>query len=372
MPSRPSSEAVSATWPAAGRLDATSVADAFNAEIKGAIEGAVSSDGEASRPRLVGFLANGDPAGEMYAKMTKRACERNGVTFELRRPERVDLEAAVIDANADPAVHGILIYYPVFGAALDSYLRDVISCEKDVEGLSHRYRYSLYHNIRELDAGSGKKCVLPCTPLACVKVLEKFGAYDTSKPVGGQLAGRTAVVFNRSEVVGRPLAAMLANDGARVYSIDEHGMLLYTAGAVAGTIRVAETEVAQADALATADIVVSGVPAKGFSIAAAALRAGAICINVSQHMNFGEGVDAKCALVPAMGKVTISMLARNLIRLHHNFHRRAPGAGKGGAAAAAAPPPSVLSLLHPATAALLSSAITAMAMLLLGLPKRAA
>ena len=62
----------------------------------------------------------GDPAGEMYAKMTKRACERNGVTFELRRPERVDLEAAVIDANADPAVHGILIYYPVFGAALDS------------------------------------------------------------------------------------------------------------------------------------------------------------------------------------------------------------------------------------------------------------
>ena len=145
-----------ALWPAPGKVDAGFVAEAFNAEVRSSIEELVSSG--SPRPLLVGFLANGDPAGEMYAKMTKRACEKNGVSFELRRPERVDLEAAVIDANNDPAVHGILIYYPVFGQALDSYLRDVISVEKDVEGLSHRYRYSLYHNIRELEAGSGKKC----------------------------------------------------------------------------------------------------------------------------------------------------------------------------------------------------------------------
>ena len=43
-----------------------------------------------------------------------------------------------------------------------------------------------------------------------------------------------------------------------------------------------------------------------------------------QHMNFGEGTEARCALVPAMGKVTISMLARNLLRLHANFHEATP------------------------------------------------
>ena len=61
------------------------------------------------------------------------------------------------------------------------------------------------------------------------------------KPVGQQLAGVTAVVYNRSEVVGRPLGAMLANDGATVYSVDVTGMLVYSKGRVAGTIKVEET-----------------------------------------------------------------------------------------------------------------------------------
>ena len=119
------------------------------------------------------------------------------------------------------------------GAPLPSHadLRDVISLEKDVEGLNHRYRYALYHNIRTLAEHNGKKCVLPCTPLAVIKIMEYLGAYDRTRPVGHQLDGKVAVVFNRSEVVGRPLAAMLANDGATVYSIDISGMLVYAARA---------------------------------------------------------------------------------------------------------------------------------------------
>lgn len=45
-------------------------------------------------------------------------------------------------------------------------------------------------------------------------------AYDETKPVGDRMTGKRCVVINRSEIVGRPLAAMLANDGADVYSID--------------------------------------------------------------------------------------------------------------------------------------------------------
>ena len=95
------------------------------------------------------------------------------------------------------------------GAPLPSHadLRDVISLEKDVEGLNHRYRYALYHNIRTLAEHNGKKCVLPCTPLAVAKILSALGMFEENAPVGRQLKGRTVVVVNRSEVVGRPLAA---------------------------------------------------------------------------------------------------------------------------------------------------------------------
>ena len=70
-----------------------------------------------------------------------------------------------------------------------------------------------------------------------------------------------------------------------------------------------ETEKPVSEALASADIVVSEVPVKSFKLAAEGFKPGAICINVSQHMNFGDGIDQKCALVPTMGKVTISILA---------------------------------------------------------------
>lgn len=304
------------SWPAVGKHDATPIADRYNAEISTAVTTSVAKG--RGRPKLVGLLANEDAAGDVYARMTKRACDKVGIEYELRRPTRLDLEAGVIDANSDPSVHGMIVYYPVFGGGKDGYLRDVISIEKDVEGLSHRYCYSLYHNIRYIEGE--KKCVLPCTPLACVKILENLGAYVEEKPVGQQLANRTAIIYNRSEVLGRPLAGMLANDGATVYSVDEHGVLLYTAGAVSGVIKVEETDVQVKDALAMADIVIGGVPAKSFKIPAEGMKAGAICINVSQYMNFGEGTEARCALVPAVGKVTIAILARNLLRLYDNFH----------------------------------------------------
>jgi len=317
------------------RREATSIAEEFNKEIRSEVEAGMLAGRQ--RPRLVGFLANDDSAAVMYARWTGKACEANGITFELRKVERVQLEASVIEANEDTDVHGIIVYYPVFGGQIDEYLRDVISIEKDVEGLNHRYRYALYHNIRtpgEVDGRyGGKKCVLPCTPLACLKILEATGAYDKTKPVRNQLVGRTAMVYNRSEVVGRPLAAMLANDGATVYSVDVTGMLRYTAGSVPGTIKVEETSVSQEDALKAADMVVAGVPSKGFIVPSAGIKPGAICVNFSQFQNFEKAIEDKCTFVPAIGKVTIAMLERNLLRLQANF--------------SPAPPPSLLQRLTP-------------------------
>jgi hypothetical protein len=79
-------------------------------------------------------------------------------------------------------------------------------------------------------AASDKKSLLPCTPLAIVKLMEYLKVYDEALPIGDRMAGKSVVVINRSEIVGRPLAAMLANDGADVYSVDLNGVYLMRRG----------------------------------------------------------------------------------------------------------------------------------------------
>lgn len=113
---------------------------------------------------------------------------------------------------------------------MDDYLRDSVPIEKDVEGLCHTYRHNLYHNIRYVDTQSQKykgglvqktglqgtkKCLLPCTPLAIIKVLEYLKLYDEALPVGDRMSGKSVTVINRSEIVGRPLAGELEGERER-------------------------------------------------------------------------------------------------------------------------------------------------------------
>ncbi len=83
---------------------------------------------------------------------------------------------------------------------------------------------------RENGLSGTKKSLLPCTPLAIIKLMEYLKVYDEALPLGNRMAGKNVVVINRSEIVGRPLAAMLANDGADVYSVDLNGVFLMRRG----------------------------------------------------------------------------------------------------------------------------------------------
>merc|ERR1719261_2166567 len=169
--------------------------------------------------------------------MTSRTLERDGMRFELREVEQDRIEVALEEANTDDDVHGIMIYFPIFGAKPcfhgphhDNFLRDCISPIKDVEGMCNFYRQGLYMNQRTIGNGHNGKCVLPCTPLAVVKFLEHLGTYDKNLPVGARLNGKTVTIVNRSEVLGRPLAAMLANDGATVNSVDIDSSYIFKKG----------------------------------------------------------------------------------------------------------------------------------------------
>ncbi|CAG8631576.1 10186_t:CDS:2 [Paraglomus brasilianum] len=270
-------------------------------------------------PKLVGFLANDDPAAAKYAEWTAKSCQETGVTFELRECKREDLENKIITANEDPSVHGIMVYYPVFGNRQDQYIQNVVDVAKDVEGLSHRYVYNMYHNIRFLDKEQTKKCIIPCTPLAIIKVMEHVGVYNPVLPHGNRLYGRVISIINRSEIVGRPLAALLANDGAKVYSIDINGVEEFTRGSGLKLKKheVHETNLTTEDVIPMSDVVITGVPSKSYKLSNKLLRDGVITINFSSFQNFEDSVSEKASIfVPSVGKVTIAMLQRNLLRLY--------------------------------------------------------
>jgi methylenetetrahydrofolate dehydrogenase (NADP+)/methenyltetrahydrofolate cyclohydrolase len=265
---------------------------------------------------LRGILASEHRASEVYAQYTKKGCDDVGIRFELATVPRLEVEDALARANEDPKVHGVIVYYPVFGGERDRSLQDDVSVEKDVEGLNSRWSYMLYHDQRSIDPGGKKKPILPCTPLAIVKALEHMGAYRQGAAGGEQLRGRIAAIFNRSEVVGRPLAAMLAHDGARVFSFDVDGVLLYEGR------RELETEETRASALAQADVVVTGVPSRDFALVRASeIKQGAVCVNFSTIRNMADDVrERAAAFLPRVGPITVAMLLRNTLRLYENFH----------------------------------------------------
>ncbi|TFY80509.1 hypothetical protein EWM64_g3497 [Hericium alpestre] len=295
-------------------------------------------------PKLVGILSTSSAPSRSYAEFTRKQCIALGVDFVLREvgaakdaafAEGEGVEEAIIEANGDVSVDGIM----------DHYLQQVVSPFKDVEGLNFKFHFNLYHNIRYLDpqtlissaqlvqapapttedvppAGTVKS-VLPCTPLAIVKCLENIGVYNTILPYGDRAYGKTITVINRSEVVGRPLAALLANDGARVFSVDIDSIQEYTKRPSTASTRryhphhtVHPCVRALEECLALSDVVVSAVPSAAYKVKTAVLKDGCVCVNVASEKNFEADVREKASLyIPAVGKITILMLLRNLLRL---------------------------------------------------------
>ncbi|KAI0787204.1 hypothetical protein BC629DRAFT_1288374 [Irpex lacteus] len=316
-------------------LKSDPIASAFRDEIKTALTQSTR------RPRLVGILATAGAPSKMYADFTKKQCEELGFEFVLKQvgsasdaslSDGEGVEEAIIEANNDNDVDGIMVYYPIFGVQQDHYLQQVVSPLKDVEGLHFKFHYNLYHNEPPPPVVDDKappgfvKSILPCTPLAIVKCLEYTRVYNNLLPYGDRAYGKTITVINRSEVVGRPLAALLANDGARVFSVDIDSIQEYTKRPT----RDSSSESEQAsryhprhvvrpcsrsleECLGLSDVVVSAVPSASYKVKTEWLKDGCICINVAADKNFDKDVREKASLyMPTIGKVTIMMLLRNL------------------------------------------------------------
>jgi methylenetetrahydrofolate dehydrogenase (NAD+) len=274
------------------------------------------------KPKLVGLLANDDPAAMMYATWTGKTANNLGFQYELIQVSKDQLEEEIYKCNNNDDINGMIVYFPVFGNKQDQYLQQCVSIHKDVEGLNFKYISNMYHNIRFLDNENLMKSILPCTPLAIVKILEFIGAYNKVLDIGDRLYGKTITIVNRSEIVGRPLAALLANDGATVYSVDINDIQLYERG---DGLRYKQHKVLDCnksleECAKISDIIITGVPTKTYKFPTEYIKRGAIVINFSSEKNFiDEDVEKVASLyVPSIGKVTIAMLLRNLLRLMDN------------------------------------------------------
>ncbi|RPG50038.1 MAG: bifunctional methylenetetrahydrofolate dehydrogenase/methenyltetrahydrofolate cyclohydrolase [Gammaproteobacteria bacterium TMED1] len=265
---------------------------------------------------MLGLIATKDKPSISYAKATQKKFADVGINYDLRRVARLELEQVIYEANRNPLIHGIFIYFPVFDNQQDNYLRNQVDYRKDIEAGSLYWTQKLYTNDRLADKNSSKKALLPCTPLAIIKLLTEIGGYSNHcKP----LENKKVTIFNRSEVIGRPLAVMMSNDGAKVYSFDINGPLLFE------NAMPSETNISRLEALHESQIVITGVPNNNFAlIKPGEINDGAICVNFSSVNNFSKDISTKTdTFIPRIGPMTVAMCMRNVLRLYQNYQEQA-------------------------------------------------
>ena len=184
----------------ATRIDGKAFAEQVRDEVSEGVKSLQASHGVT--PGLAVVLVGGDPASRVYVRNKVRQTEACGMkSFHHvldATTSRKSLMSIIELLNADPEVHGILVQLPL-PDHLDS--RDVIEAidpAKDVDGL---------HTSNVGGLWTSGESFIPCTPLGCLKLL---------KSVEPNIVGKNAVVIGRSNIVGRPMAALLLNESATV------------------------------------------------------------------------------------------------------------------------------------------------------------
>jgi methylenetetrahydrofolate dehydrogenase (NADP+) / methenyltetrahydrofolate cyclohydrolase len=154
------------------------------------------------RPGLVAVRAGNDPASEIYVRSKAKKARELGIEgTELVFPETMpeaDLLAEIARLNADDAVDGILVQLPLPKQIDPGKVIDAISPAKDVDGF-HPVNVGLLH--------LGRPALVPCTPAGVIRLIESTGE---------AIEGKHAVVIGRSDIVGKPMAALLLARNATV------------------------------------------------------------------------------------------------------------------------------------------------------------
>lgn len=177
---------------AAKIIDGEAVAEQIKSKVA-ADAAALSKAGKT--PHLVAVQVGENPASKIYTNMQAKACESVGIEYELLNlPDTISRDALLAkigELNADAKVSGLILQMPLPAGIDARTVQQAIAPAKDVEGMHPE-------NMGRLFYGGG--VVSPCTAAAAVELL---------KSTCGDLAGKEAVVVGHSEIVGKPIAAIL-------------------------------------------------------------------------------------------------------------------------------------------------------------------
>ena len=255
-------------------------------------------------PGLSVVLVGDDPASAVYVRSKGKACEEAGMRGETIRLPAETSEAALLEhvdaLNEDPRVHGILVQMPLpRQMSADKVIRR-LRPEKDVDG---------FHpvNVGKLSIGE-RDGFVPCTPAGAIELLVRTGV---------ETRGKDAVVVGRSNIVGKPMAALLMQDapGGNATVTVCHSRTTNLAGHVR-----------------RADIVIAAI-GKPEMITGDMIKPGAVVIDVGINrvndpsapkgyrivgdVHFASAREVASLITPVpggVGPMTIAMLMKNTVR----------------------------------------------------------
>jgi methylenetetrahydrofolate dehydrogenase (NADP+)/methenyltetrahydrofolate cyclohydrolase len=177
-------------------IDGKSVAAQIEAEVQADIARLGLS------PGLVAVRVGNDPASEIYVRSKARKAQELGLRGDERIfPESMteaELLAEIAHLNEDDSIDGILVQLPLPKAIDAKKVIDAIDPAKDVDG---------FHPVNVGRLHLGRTTLAPCTPAGCIRLIDSTGV---------TIGGAHAVVLGRSDIVGKPMAALLLQRNATV------------------------------------------------------------------------------------------------------------------------------------------------------------
>ena len=251
-------------------------------------------------PQLAAVLVGDDPASRVYVRNKEAACQRAGLESHVHRlPAETslnDLLSLIEELNRDSNVDGILVQLPLPESIDERTVLDAIDPSKDVDG---------FHPLNVGLLAQGRPRFIPCTPLGILELLRSHQI---------DVDGCHAVVVGRSDIVGKPMALLLAQRRSAIEG-----------GPANATVTIAHSRTTDLPAITRqADllIVAAGRPRM---ITADMVRRGAVVIDVGINrvdgklvgdVDFESVQKVSRAITPVpggVGKLTVAMLLRNTL-----------------------------------------------------------
>ena len=247
------------------------------------------------------LLVGNDSAAKMYATFMEKVAKGANFDTELMElPETAtqeEVEAVIHRFNTDERIYGVLPLMPMPKHIDSEAVIGALDPAKDIDGLT-TYNIGL--------VSSGKGGYVPCTPKACMAIIDHYGI---------KLAGKKVVVLGRSQVVGKPVALLALERNATV------------------TICHSRTQNLPVE-LAQADVVIAAV-GKAHMVRGSMLKPGCVVIDVGINelegqtvgdVDFGSASEVASAITPVpggVGSVTTTMMLEGLYEAYYarNGHR---------------------------------------------------